>query len=162
MFDIGWQELFIVGILALIVVGPKDLPKTIKTVTTWIRKARMLARDFQSGVDEMVREADLDDVKKQLTAGGEDLKKELENTVGADIAKDLDPSDDETQKVVSDSDADLDLDEVMEPDDGLEDSAPGDSAEAEATAAAPDAPVVVDDDDVMPIASPPAETETKS
>jgi len=155
MFDIGWQELFIVAVLALIVVGPKDLPKTIKTVTTWIRKARMMARDFQSGVDEMVREAELDDVKKQLTDGSEGLKKELENTVGADIAKDLDLSEDETKKVVSESDADLDLDEVMEP---------GDAAEAEATAAAPDGPAapVDDDDDVMPIAEAPVKTEPKT
>lgn len=160
MFDIGWQELFIVGVLALIVVGPKDLPKTIKTVTTWIRKARMMARDFQSGVDEMVREADLDDVKKQLTQGSDELKKELENTVGTDIAKDLDLSEDEIKKVTSDSDADLDLDEVMEPDDGLSDGV-GDASEAEATAAAPDAPVE-DDDEVMPIASAPEKAEPKS
>lgn len=153
MFDIGWQELFIIGVLALIVVGPKDLPKTIKTVTSWVRKARMMARDFQSGVDEMVREAELDDVKKKLTQGSDDLKKELEKTVGTDIAKDLDLSEDEARKVVSDSDADLDLDEVMEP---------GDDAEAAQTAAAPDAPE--DDDEVMPIAeaAPKAEPETKA
>jgi len=164
MFDIGWQELFIVAVLALIVVGPKDLPKTIKMVTTWIRKARMMARDFQSGVDEMVREADLDDVKKTLTQGSDDLKKELESTVGTDIAKDLDLSEDEAKKVVSDTDADLDLDEVMEPADSSDEpqtSAPGDAAEAAATAAAPE----IDDDEVMPIASAapaPAETESKS
>lgn len=158
MFDIGLPEMAVIAILALIVVGPKDLPKTIKMVTSWVRKARMMARDFQSGVDDMVREADLDDVKKQLTEGSEGLKKELENTVGTDIAKDLDLSEDETKKVVSDSDDDLDLDEIMEPDDGL-----GDGDEAATTAAAPDAPEPVDeDDDVMPIASAPPETPTKT
>jgi len=160
MFDIGWQELFIVGVLALIVVGPKDLPKTIKMVTTWIRKARMMARDFQSGVDEMVRESELGDVKKQLTEGSNELKKELENTVGTDIAKDLDLSEDETKKVVSTSDPDLDLDEVMEPSDAS-DVVVGDASEAAATAAAPDvAPDV--DDDVMPIAEPPAKAPAKT
>lgn len=144
MFDIGFPELFIIGVLALIVVGPKELPKTIKTVTGMIRKAKSMARDFQSGVDEMVREADLDDVKKQLTEGSDELKKDLENTVGTDIAKDLDLSEDEARKVVSDTDKDLDLDEIMEP---------GDDAEAKRTAQAPDADD--DDDDVMPIASAP-------
>lgn len=156
MFDIGWQELFIVGLLALIIVGPKDLPKTIKLVMSWVRKARMMARDFQSGVDEMVRESDLADVKKQLTEGSDELKKELESTVGTDIAKDLDLSEDETQKVISKTDTDVDVHEVMEP---------GDSSEAERTAAAPDAPAVPvdEDDDVMPIAAAaPAETEPKS
>jgi len=155
MFDIGLPEMLVIGVLALIVVGPKDLPKTIKMVTTWIRKARMMARDFQSGVDEMVRESELGDVKKQLTEGSSALKQELENTVGTDIAKDLDLSEDETKKVVSNSDEDLDLDEVMEPSDAAD--APGDAGEAELTAAAPDV-----DDDVMPISEAPAKTETTS
>lgn len=66
MFDIGWQELFIVAILALIVVGPKDLPMAIRTITIWIRKAKMMTREFQSGVNEMVREAGLDDIKDTM------------------------------------------------------------------------------------------------
>ena len=148
MFDIGWQELFIIGVLALIVVGPKELPKTIKTVTGMVKKAKSMAREFQSGVDEMVREADLDDVKKKLTEGSEELKKDLENTVGTDIAKDLDLSEDEARKVVSDTDKDLDLDEIMEP---------GDDTEAKKTAALPEDD---DDDDVMPIASAPEPEKT--
>lgn len=83
MFDIGWQELFIVAVLALIVVGPKDLPHAIRTITTWIRKARMMARDFQSGVNEMVREAELDQVKDQLTKP-HDLKKTIADAVDPD------------------------------------------------------------------------------
>ena len=83
MFDIGWQELFIVAVLALIVVGPKDLPQAIRTITTWIRKARMMARDFQSGVNEMVREAELDDIKNTLTKPT-DLKKSITDTIDPD------------------------------------------------------------------------------
>lgn len=85
MFDIGWQELFVIAVLALIVVGPKDLPKAIRTITTWVRKARMMARDFQSGVNEMVREAELDDIKDQLTKP-HDLKKAFTDTVDPDGA----------------------------------------------------------------------------
>ncbi len=66
MFDIGWQELFIVAVLGLIVVGPKDLPRALRTVMGLVRKGRMLARDFQDGLDEVVREADLDDMKNKI------------------------------------------------------------------------------------------------
>lgn len=92
MFDIGWQELFIVAILALIVVGPKDLPRALRTVMGLVRKARMMARDFQDGIDEVVREADLDDMKKKIEGLGDD---DLANTVketldpNGDIAEDL-------------------------------------------------------------------------
>jgi len=93
MFDIGWQELFIVAILALIVVGPKELPRVLRTVMGLVRKARMMARDFQDGLDDVVREADLDDMKKQIgnMADG-DLAKTVENALDPDgeIAKDLD------------------------------------------------------------------------
>lgn len=90
MFDIGWQELFIVAVLALIVVGPKDLPKAIRTITTWVRKARMMARDLQSGVNDMVREAELDGIKDQLTKP-QDLKKSITDTLDPDgeLAKGL-------------------------------------------------------------------------
>ena len=66
MFDIGWQEIFILAVLSIIVIGPKDLPRVIRTVTKWIRKARSMARDLQDGLDEVAREADLDDLKKEL------------------------------------------------------------------------------------------------
>lgn len=79
MLDIGWQELFIVAILAIVVVGPKDLPRALKTVMHYVRKARGMAREFQNGVDEMVREADLDDLKKDL--GKISDSKGLENTI---------------------------------------------------------------------------------
>ena len=93
MFDIGWQELFIVGALALIVVGPKDLPRVLKTVMGLIRKARLLARDFQDGIDEVVREADLDDVKKKIeNISDGDLSNSIQEAIDPDggIASDFD------------------------------------------------------------------------
>ncbi|BBK43765.1 hypothetical protein STVA_37850 [Allostella vacuolata] len=66
MFDIGWSELAVIAVVALVVIGPKDLPRVLRTVGQWIARARAVARDFQSSVDEMAREADLQDVKKQL------------------------------------------------------------------------------------------------
>ena len=82
MFDIGWQELFIIAVLALIVVGPKDLPKALRTVTKWLRKARAVAREFQGGLDDMVRDSELNDVKRQLEGAADyDISKEIENTI---------------------------------------------------------------------------------
>lgn len=66
MFDVGWQELMLIGVVALIVVGPKDLPLALRTGAKWVRKARGLAREFQSGLNEVIREAELDEVKQQV------------------------------------------------------------------------------------------------
>ncbi|MBM10008.1 MAG: twin-arginine translocase subunit TatB [Magnetovibrio sp.] len=65
MFDIGWQEILVLAVIAIIVIGPKDLPRAIKVVTQWIKKARFMARDLQEGLDDMVREAELDEIKSQ-------------------------------------------------------------------------------------------------
>ncbi len=93
MFDIGWQEMFLVAVLALIVIGPKDLPRALKTITGMIRKVRGMARDFQSGLDDIVRETELADMRKEIEAGaGGDLRKEIEESLDpdGDVAKDLD------------------------------------------------------------------------
>lgn len=66
MFDIGWTEMAIIAVIALLVVGPKDLPKVLRTVRGWIGKARSLAREFQSGVDDIVREAELKELKDEV------------------------------------------------------------------------------------------------
>lgn len=85
MFDIGWQEIFVIGILALIVVGPKDLPQAVRTISQWVRKARALASEFQGGVNEMIREAELDDIKKQITdVKSFNLQSELEKNIDPD------------------------------------------------------------------------------
>ncbi|NEO17798.1 Sec-independent protein translocase protein TatB [Moorena sp. SIO3E8] len=66
MFDIGWSEMMIVAVLALLVIGPKELPRTMRQVAHWFGKAKSLAREFQSGLDDIVREADLEDARKAL------------------------------------------------------------------------------------------------
>ncbi len=66
MFDLGWFELALVGVVLLVVVGPKDLPRVLRTVGVWTGKARRLARDFQRTLDQYAREAELDDVKKAV------------------------------------------------------------------------------------------------
>jgi sec-independent protein translocase protein TatB len=64
MFDFAWSEILLIGAVALIAIGPKDMPAAIRTVSSMIKKARRMAAEFQTHVDEMVREADLGDVKK--------------------------------------------------------------------------------------------------
>ena len=93
MFDIGWQELFLIAVLALIVIGPKDLPRALKTITGLLRKAKGMARDFQSGLDDIVRETELADMRKQIEAEtGGDIRKRIEETLDpdGDISRDLD------------------------------------------------------------------------
>ena len=82
MFDIGWSEMAVIALIALVVIGPKELPNAMRTVAKWARKARSLAREFQSGVDDMIREADLDDARKAFDATKTfDIGKVLEDTV---------------------------------------------------------------------------------
>ena len=82
MFDIGWSEMAVIALIALVVIGPKELPNAMRIVAKWARKARSLAREFQSGIDDMVREADLDDARKALDATKSfDIDKVLEDTV---------------------------------------------------------------------------------
>lgn len=85
MFDVGWQEFAVIALVAVVVVGPKDLPKVIRTVGQWIRKARSLAAEFQGSLEEMAREAELDDVRKQI----QDVSKD---GIGASIERHVDPT----------------------------------------------------------------------
>ena len=70
MFDIAWSELGLIGAVALIVIGPKDLPKVMRTLGQWTRRARLLASEFQNNFDDMVRQAELADLKKQVEKVG--------------------------------------------------------------------------------------------
>ena len=96
MFDIGWQELFIVAVLGIIIIGPKDLPRAVRAVSRLLRKARRMARDFQDGLDDVIREAELDDVKEQVEKVSRfDAAQELEKAIdpSGDMARDFDIDD---------------------------------------------------------------------
>lgn len=70
MFDIAWTEILIIGVVALVVIGPKDLPRVLRTVGQWVGRARAMAREFQNGLDEMVRESELDEIRKKMNDAG--------------------------------------------------------------------------------------------
>ena len=68
MLDIGWTELLAIAVLTILVVGPKDLPKVLRTVGQWTARARAITREFQDSLDDMVRQSELDEVKREIEA----------------------------------------------------------------------------------------------
>ncbi|CAN5170564.1 hypothetical protein BH10PSE11_BH10PSE11_32540 [soil metagenome] len=76
MFDIGWSELVVIGVVALIAIGPKELPGVLRMVGQWIGKARRMAGEFQGQFNEAMREAEMADIKKTFddaSAAAKDL-----------------------------------------------------------------------------------------
>ena len=68
MLDIGWSEILVVLVVALVVVGPKDLPRLMRTLGRWVRKARGMADQFRASFDEMARETELDELRNEIEA----------------------------------------------------------------------------------------------
>jgi len=66
MFDIGWSEFLVIGVVALIVIGPKELPAVLRAVGQWTTKIRRMAAEFQSQFQEAMREAEMADLKKEV------------------------------------------------------------------------------------------------
>ncbi len=64
MLDIGWSEMFLIAVVAIVVIGPKELPRALRTVGQWIGKARAMTRDLQNSVNDMIAEAELEDLRK--------------------------------------------------------------------------------------------------
>lgn len=76
MFGIDSAELLIVAIVALVVIGPKDLPRLMRTVGHWVGRARGMAKHFRSGIDTMIRETELEEMQKQWAADNERIMRE--------------------------------------------------------------------------------------
>ncbi len=66
MLNIGGTELLVIGLVLILVVGPKDLPHLLRTMGQWSRKMRGLKREFKNSMVDLAREADLDDIRKDL------------------------------------------------------------------------------------------------
>ncbi len=64
MLDIGWSEMLMIAVVAIVVIGPKDLPRTLRTIGQWIGKARAMTRDLQNSVNDMISESELDELRK--------------------------------------------------------------------------------------------------
>lgn len=76
MFDIAPSELLLIAFVALVVIGPKDLPKAMRLVGYWVGRARAVGRQFRAGFDEMVREAELEEMEKKWKAENERIMRE--------------------------------------------------------------------------------------
>lgn len=85
MFDLSWGEMGIIAVVALVVLGPKELPNALRTVSGLMKNARKLANEFQSGVNEIIREADLEEARKKLA----EVNK---NSIQDAITKAVDPT----------------------------------------------------------------------
>ncbi|AWW73957.1 twin-arginine translocase subunit TatB [Erythrobacter sp. KY5] len=75
MFDIGAAELLVIIIVAVLVIGPKDMPHAMRTAGRWIGKVRKVSTHFRTGIDAMVREAELEDMEKKWKAQNEAIMK---------------------------------------------------------------------------------------
>ena len=76
MFGVDTSELVLVAILALIFIGPKDLPNALRTLGRWVAQIRGMARHFQSGIDAMIREAELEEMEKKWREENERIMRE--------------------------------------------------------------------------------------
>ncbi len=111
MFDIGWTELVVIAVVAILVIGPKDLPRAMRTVGKYSGKMKRMARDFQSQFNEALREAELDEVKKEVQSIAKldpmaDLKKDLAKTeagIKSDLAKPANGADTEMKALKADT-----------------------------------------------------------
>jgi sec-independent protein translocase protein TatB len=95
MFDIGWSEMAVIAVVALIFLGPKEIPNALKTAAHWMRAARKMAREFQSGVDQIVREAELDEARKTV-------QQVTRVNIGKEIEKTVDPTGETTRALRDD------------------------------------------------------------
>ena len=86
MFDIGWDEMLFTAIIAIVVIGPKDLPRALRTAGRWIAKIRRVSGHFRSGIETMIREAEIEEMEKQWKAQNEAIMREHPPEVGADAA----------------------------------------------------------------------------
>ena len=77
MFDVAPTELLLVVVVALVVIGPKDLPKAMRFVGKWMGKARGMARHFRAGLDTMMREAELEELEKQWREQNDAIMREF-------------------------------------------------------------------------------------
>jgi len=78
MFDIAWTELLVLAIIIIVVVGPRDLPKVMRSIGSFMRRARALASQFQSDLDQLARESEIDELRNQARAYQQKFREPLQ------------------------------------------------------------------------------------
>ena len=89
MFDIGWSELVVIAVVALIAIGPKELPGVLRMVGQWMGKARKMASEFQGQFQEAMREAEMADIKKTFDEVKETATGFTSNNIMTSLQKDV-------------------------------------------------------------------------
>jgi sec-independent protein translocase protein TatB len=89
MFDIGWSELVVIAVVALIAIGPKELPGVLRMVGQWMGKARKMAAEFQGQFNEAMREAEMADLKKTFDDVRDAAKDLTSNNIMTSLQKDV-------------------------------------------------------------------------
>ena len=101
MIDIGWSEMAVVALVALLILGPKELPQAMRMAASWIKKARSVTREVQSGINDMIRDADLEDARKAVqSAQPGNLEKAIGDAVdpSGSVSQSLSDVEKETRK----------------------------------------------------------------
>src|SRR5436305_9542769 len=105
MFEIGWGELLIIGVVALIAIGPKELPTVFRTLGQWTKKLRRMASGFQSQFQEAMREAEMADLKKQV----DDMTSQAQSYASfdpvAEVRRELDSTQQQIESAMADTPA---------------------------------------------------------
>ena len=151
MFDIGWQELLVIAAVAIVVVGPKDLPRLLRMAGKYIGKVKRMADDFKEQIDDAVRETELKELKSSVEKEVEGLKNmdlvnDLERTV-----EDIDRQEAEEKARIEAEKKALELDENLdwdEPDELIEKDAEGKVISQEKKAPQPES-MNADDGDLL-------------
>ncbi|MGN6358299.1 MAG: Sec-independent protein translocase protein TatB [Novosphingobium sp.] len=86
MFDIGASELLLTVIVAIVVIGPKDLPRALRMAGSWLAKVRRVSGHFRSGIEEMIRQAELDEMEKKWREKNAEIMKDTANQSHPDPA----------------------------------------------------------------------------
>lgn len=125
MFDIGWTEILIVMGIAIVVVGPKELPKVLRTVGKWRGKASAYARDFQRSIEDAADYSELDAVKKEIEEANRELSdaKQKLGEQAAEVKDDMDRATKDTTVLKIDSDGSVSEPSEGKPGNGQENSA---------------------------------------
>ena len=76
MFDIGWDEMLLTAIVAIVVIGPKDLPRALRLAGQWIGKVRRVSGHFRAGVESMIRESEIEEMEKKWREQNEAIMRE--------------------------------------------------------------------------------------
>lgn len=111
MLDIGWSEMALIALVVIVVIGPKDLPKVLRAVGQFTAKARSMAREFQNSLDDIAREADVADLKQ-------DISKLAQLDIRQEIEKKVDPEGELRKSIGQVSDVAGDIEKSVQADEG--------------------------------------------